>query len=107
MWSATLSPLMDMVGRTPLANSGALPSSRRPPALAFRHAAAAVAPAIVRNVQEAMRVLLNNWPDAFKGTDRYEGARKACHAVIIGQGMAGVARGAFLKAAREAGLLEG
>jgi len=58
----------------------------------------------VNSVQQAARVLLEEWPAEHRGTDVHSGAMLVCLAALEGMGSVEDAREAFLAAAREAGM---
>jgi hypothetical protein len=60
----------------------------------------------VNSVQQAARVLYEEWPEEFVGSALYRNAALACIAAVDGHGTADEAREAFAAAAREAGMLE-
>jgi hypothetical protein len=60
----------------------------------------------VNSVQQAARVLYEEWPAAWMGTDLHKAAMLACIDAHDGHGTAEDARDAFAAAAREAGMLE-
>ncbi|WP_422394508.1 DUF982 domain-containing protein [Nitrospirillum amazonense] len=60
----------------------------------------------VTSVEEALRCLMELWPDEHRASATYEAAIDACEEAISAAGTVEVARDAFVAAADEAGILD-